>query len=117
MMEALCLMVQIRRELTRLYEQNLMMITIRSIMPNDVEDSGDSVRDAFKMFRNSLMPFLKKEIAKEEDKLKEALKQEVNRGPLRISAITSPKVASRIRSVVSKELSKSPRWRRKRYKA
>lgn len=121
-MEAMCLMVQMRREVAEFQKIQTMVIAIRSIMPvgesiEGMDSDGKSVRDVLDSLRGSLMPFLKHELKKEEDEVLKALNHEAGRGPLRVQAIANPTIKSRIREQAIQELKKPPSrptWQRKR---
>lgn len=121
-MEAMCLMVQMRREIIEYQRVQTVVTAIRSIMPvgESVEGAdmdGKTVRDALKDFRGSLMPFLKEQLKKEENHLLKALREETSRGPLQVQAISNPTVKSKLRQRAIQELSKpivKPHWVKRR---
>lgn len=108
-LEILFLMVQMRREATQLYGTHAMIQAIRSIMdPETANDpDGESVKDAFNRYRNSLMPFVKEQVKKEEDEIVHALRAEAMRGPMKVTPIGSPGVQSRIASRVKQHLNQA----------
>ena len=121
-MEAMCLMVQMRREIIEYQKIQTIVTAVRSIMPvgESVEGAdmdGKMVRDALRDFRGSLMPFLKDQLKKEENHLIKALREETSRGPLQVQAISNPTVKSKLRHRAIQELSKpivKPHWVRRR---
>lgn len=121
-MEAMCLMVQMRREVAKYQEVQVLVAAIRSIMPvgeavEGADMDGKIVRDILMDYRESLMPFIKKRVEREETKLVDALKQEASRGPLRVTPIANPTVHSRLQARAVEELAKPPirpHWNRRR---
>jgi len=92
LLEVLCIMIQMRRELAEFHKTLCIVQAVR-----DSEDSGDSTRKAFENYRNSVMPFLKKEVEKENKKIGEVLRREAARGPLRLKVTAKPSgVGSRL---------------------
>lgn len=121
-MEAMCLMVQMRREVAEYQKIQALAVAIRSIMPvgeniEGADTDGKSVREALNSLQGSLMPFVKNEIKKEEGEILKALESETKRGPLRVQALSNPTVKSRIRERAIQELKKPPvrpTWQRRR---
>lgn len=67
-------------------------------------DSGDSTQSAFENYRNTLMPYLKKELDKERERVIQALRDEAGRGAMKVNPIMSPSAA---RSKLRQELKKA----------
>lgn len=101
-------MVQMRREVKELYAMHTVVQAVLSCQPLDSNDSGEGIRNSFDSFKNALMPFLKKEIRKEHDKIVEAMNDEARRGPMVVKAIAPMSVSSRLRSRVLKEVNQPP---------
>lgn len=91
-------MIQMRRELARFQETMVIVQAAR-----DGED-GDATQKAFESYRNTLMPYLKKQLDDEQQRVIQALKDEANKGPLRVEPIMSPSMA---RSKLRQELMKA----------
>lgn len=87
LLEAMCLMVQMRREVARFLETMTITQAVRD------DDQGEATQKAFERYRDSLMPFIKKQVVKEDERVKQMLHQEATRGPLRITPIRSEKKA------------------------
>ena len=83
-LEALFLMVQMRRQLIQLYGVHTVVQAIRTAQ----DDSAESVQKSFKNYQDALMPFLQEEIDREQAELVQALKAETRRGPFHIKALT-----------------------------
>ena len=110
-LEALCLMVQMRREATELFKTFSFLQAMRT----DPKDSGEAVKDAFNKYRDSLMPFLEGEVSKEHDQLVRALREEISRAPaLRVSSLAPQAAASQLRKKLKDREIRRPRWQRKR---
>lgn len=115
-------MVQMRREVARYQETQVVVAAVRSIMPvgegiEGADMDGKIVRDIMLDYRESLMPFMKRRVEREETKLVDALKAEASRGPLRVQPIANPTIRSRIQAKAKEELAKPPmrpHWNRKR---
>jgi hypothetical protein len=109
-MEALCLMVQMRRQLIQLYG---MHTVVQAVMTAN-DDSSDAARDSFKKYQNSLMPFLEDEINREQEELVKALKSETMRGPLYVKSLISDR-KSQLRKKLRKTPIKTPTapWKRR----
>ncbi len=112
-MEALCLMVQIRREMKELYATHAVVQTVWASRHPDNDSTGEEVRSSFESYKNSLMPFLKNEIKREHDRIVEAMNEEARRGPMVVTAIAPMKVSSRLRQRVLKEVNQPPMRRQK----
>lgn len=115
-------MVQMRREVAKYQETQVLVAAIRSIMPvgegiEGADMDGKIVRDILMDYRESLMPFIKHRVEREETKLVDALKAEAARGPLRVQPIANPTIRSRLQAKAKEELAKPPmrpHWSRKR---
>ena len=93
------MMVQMRREIKELYKTHAVVQAVMITQHPDSTDKGDSVREAFDNFKNSLMPFLKSELKKEEEKVVKALWEEAARGPMKVTPIEPMRVSSRLRKL------------------
>lgn len=91
-------MIQMRRELARFQETMVIVQAVRD------DDSGEATQKSFEAYRNTLMPYLKKQLDEERERVIEALREEASRGPLRVEPIMSPSVA---RSKLRQELMKA----------
>ena len=115
-------MVQMRREVARYQEVQVLVTAIRSILPvgegiEAADMDGKVVRDSLMDYRETLMPFIKQSVVREETELVDALKAEASRGPLRVQPIANPTIRSRLQSRAQEELAKPPvrpRWNRRR---
>lgn len=107
-MEALCLMVQIRREMRDLYATHAVVQAVWSSRHPDNESTGEEVRSSFESYKNSLMPFLKNEVKREHDRVIEIMNEEARRGPMVVTAIAPMKIDSRLRQRVFKEVNQPP---------
>ena len=96
--EVVFLMIQMRRELMRFQETMVVVQAIRD------EESGDATQKAFESYRNTLMPYLKKQLDEERKQVIKALRDEAGKGPLKVAPILSPAMA---RSKLRHELSKA----------
>ena len=83
-LEVLCVMLQMRREVARFQETRALVQALRD------GDEGESTRKAFNDYRYALMPFLSDQDKEEEKKLVEALNAEVARGGLKVQALSQP---------------------------
>lgn len=83
-LEALFLMVQMRRQLIQLYGMHTVVQAVRTAQ----DDSAEVVQGSFKRYQDALMPFLQEEIDREQEELVRALKEETRRGPLQIKALS-----------------------------
>lgn len=91
-------MLQMRRELARFQETMVIVQAARD------DDSGDATQKAFESYRNTLMPYLKKQLDEEQKRVIGALREEANKGPLQVTPILSPTMA---RSKLKQELAKA----------
>lgn len=67
------------------------------------DDQGEATQKAFERYRDSLMPFIKKQVQEEDERVKLALHKEATRGPLQVTPIKSETQArSQLRARVSK---------------
>lgn len=107
-MEILCLMVQMRREMKELYKTHAVVQAVMLTQHPDSKDDGEAVRKAFASYKDHLMPYLKSELKKEESKIVKAMWDEANRGPMKVTPIQPMRVSSRLR-----QLNKSQPTRRK----
>ena len=104
LLEVLFIMIQMRRELARFKETMTIVQAIRE------GDEGESTQKAFESFRDTLMPFLKKELRKEQTRVVEALRAEANKGPLQVRPMASLSVAkSKLRNQVNK-IKRNTKW-------
>ena len=67
-------------------------------------EEGSSTQSAFENYRNTLMPYLKKELDKERERVIQALRDEAGRGAMNVRPIMSPSMA---RSKIRQELKKA----------
>lgn len=88
-------MIQMRRELARFQETLLIVHAVRD------DETGDSTQKAFENYRNTLMPYLKRQLDDERKRVIQALRDEAGKGPLKVSPIISPAMA---RSKLRQEL-------------
>ena len=102
-LEALCLMIQMRRQLIQLYSMHTVVQAVRTAQ----DDSAETVQDSFKRYQDALMPFLQDEVDREKEEIIQALKYETKRGPLRIKALVSDR-ESQLRSKLKKTRIKPP---------
>lgn len=107
-MEVLCLMVQMRREVKELYAIHTVVQAVMTTRHPESQDTGESVRNSFELYKNALMPFLKHEVRREHDRIIEAMNEEVRRGPMVVQAIAPMRVSSRLRNRVLKEVNQPP---------
>jgi hypothetical protein len=98
LLEVIFIMVQMRRELARFQETITIVQAVRD------DESGDSTQKAFENYRNTLMPYLKRELEEERKRVIQALKDEANRGALSVKPILSPAMA---RSKLRQEMMKA----------
>lgn len=87
LLEVLFIMIQMRRELARFHETLVVAQAIRD------DEEGNATQKAFEQYRNTLMPFLKKQMEEEQKRLLRILREEATRGPMQVTPITSPAVA------------------------
>jgi len=97
LLEVLFIMIQMRRELARFQETMVIVQAARD------DDTGDATQKAFENYRNTLMPYLKKELDEERKRVINALREEANKGPMSVSPSMSPTMA---RSKLRQELHK-----------
>ena len=112
-MEALCILVQMRREMTELYRIHTVVQAVLTTAHPESKDTGDSVREAFNNFKGSLMPFVKHALRDEQAKVMRALHEEVKRGPLRITPLSPERISSRLKDKVQRELNRPTPLRRR----
>lgn len=112
-MEALCILVQMRREMTELYRVHTVVQAVLITAHPESKDTGDSVREAFNNFKGSLMPFVKHALREEQAKVMQALHEEVKRGPLRITPLSPERISSRLKDKVQRELNRPTPLRRR----
>ena len=98
-MEALCLMVQVRRELKELYRTRATVQAAILCQHPESTDTGESVRGAYNDYKNALMPFLVSEAKKDQDNIVKAMQDEAARGPMVVSALEPMRVSSRLRTM------------------
>ena len=114
-LEALCLMIQMRRQVTQLYQMHTVVQAVRTAQ----NESAEEVREAFRTYRDSLLPFLEEEIAREHNQLIAALKQETARGPLLVRKVGGSDVGERLRKKMKDKKVRAPslgwRGRKKRW--
>ena len=91
-------MIQMRRELARFQETMVIVQAARD------DESGDATQKAFEAYRNTLMPYLKKQLDEEHQRVIQALRDEAESGPLKVTPIMS---ASQARSKLRQELMKA----------
>lgn len=91
-------MIQMRRELARFQETMTIVQAARD------DESGDATQKAFESYRNTLMPYLKKELDEERKRVIQALRDEAGRGAMSVKPILSPSMA---RSKLRQELMKA----------
>lgn len=105
--EVLFIMIQMKRELARFHETLVITQAVRD------DDSGDATQKAFETYRDSLMPYLRKELKVEQERVIQALRDEAGKGPLQVTPITNPSVA---RSKLKQDLARAKdaaRYKRK----
>ena len=109
-LEALCLMVQMRRQLIQLYGMHTVVQAVRTAQ----DESAEPVQASFKNYQDALMPFLKDEIDREHQALIKALREETRRGPLRIQALVSGAAGQLRRRLKSRKVQQPQKaaWRR-----
>jgi hypothetical protein len=90
-------MIQMRRELARFKETMVMVQAARD------SDDPEATQKAFESYRDTLMPYLKKELRREQARVIEALREEANRGPMKVRPMASLSVArSKLRQQANK---------------
>jgi hypothetical protein len=112
-LEALCLMVQMRRQTIQLYGVHTIVQAVRTAQ----DDSAESVQESFRNYQDAIMPYLKDEIDREQEALVKALKAETKRGPFSINALVSDqqgKLKNKLRRKPIKGPSFKPRWSRRK---
>ena len=67
-------------------------------------EEGNATQTAFENYRNTLMPYLKKELDRERKRVIQALRDEAGRGAMNVKPIMSPSAA---RSKLRQELRKA----------
>lgn len=85
--EILFIMIQMRRELARFHETLVVTQAVRD------DEAGDATQKAFETYRGYLMPYLKKQLNEEQERVMQVLREEANKGPLKVTPIVSPSVA------------------------
>jgi hypothetical protein len=110
LLEVLCVMLQMRREVARYQETRAIVQALRD------GEEGESTRKAFEAYRHALMPFLTDEEKKEEQRMVELLQAEVSRGGLKIQSLGEPQhMVSRLQQQAQlKDPNKTVNWRRTR---
>jgi len=108
-MEILCLMVQMRREMMELYRTHSVVQAVMLTQHPESQDDGEAVRKAFASYKDSLMPYLKAELKKEENKIVQAMQEEAMRGPMKVTAIEPMRVSSRLRRMNKPRVAKPRR--------
>lgn len=111
-MEALCLMIQMRRQTTELYHLHTVVQAVRTAQ----DESPDAVKEAFDRYRNALLPFLREEIDREHSELVKALKAETARGPMVVRKVGGSDVGAQLRAKLKKKSVRPPKvgWRSKK---
>ena len=104
-LEALCLMIQMRRQLTQLYQLHTVVQAVRTAQ----DESAEEVRDSFNRYRDALLPFLQEEMSREHNQLVEALKAETARGPMLIRHAGGADVGTRLRNKLKDKEVRPPR--------
>ena len=107
-LEALCLMVQMRRQIIRLYGMHTVVQAVRA----SEDDSGEAVQESFSRYRDSVLPFLKEEVDREHKNLVRALKEEAARGPMMVRRIAGDNMQSRLRKKLKDKPLKPPKPKR-----
>ncbi len=111
-MEALCLMIQMRRQVTELYHLHTVVQAVRTAQ----DESPDAVKEAFNRYRDALLPFLQDEINREHSELVKALKAETSRGPMVVRKVGGDDAGRRLRKKLTNKEVRPPRvgWRSKK---
>jgi hypothetical protein len=91
----MCIMVQMRREAANFLQTMVIAQAIRD------DDSGEATQKAFERYRNTLMPFMKKVIKNEDDKVKAFLEEETKK-VLKVSITTNPAHNSKLMAQIYK---------------
>jgi len=113
-LEALCLMIQMRREATELYKNFAMLRAIQVSQSKD-PSSAESVAEAFKTYRASLMPFLEREVTQEKTELIEALKREIAmNSSLAVQSVMPRKAEEVVRKRLEARPIQKSKWARKK---
>lgn len=99
-----------RKDLIELYRTFAVVQALRD------DDKGEATKDAFDKFRDSVMPYLKKDVVRAHQEVVDRLKQEVGLGPLSIKQLApTVQTRSRLKELVKQIKTQSPvRWSRKR---
>lgn len=99
-----------RKDLIELYRTFAVVQAVRD------DDKGEATKDAFEKFRDTVMPYLKKESIRSQQEVVDRMKDEVARGPLTIRQLApTAQTRSRLKDLVKKIKTQPPvRWSRKR---
>lgn len=103
-MEALCLMVQARRELKELYSMRTVVQAVMLGQHPENQDTGEAVKEAYELYKGSLMPFLEGEIKRGENDVVKAIREEVARGPIAVQPLSSVRVESKLNQMKMSEV-------------
>ena len=100
-LEAVCLMVQARRETTELLKTYTLIQAIRA------GDDAAALQEAFARYRSSQMPYLEDELNKEKKSMAELLREEIRQAPmLKVTVPTEARASSALRRRLTR---KNPR--------
>lgn len=94
-LETLFIMVQIRREASRLME-------VRSVVQalQDESETGQATQEAFNDFRLALMPYLMQDERDARKQFREVMNRELRMGPMRVRPVeVTPRVRSRLQAM------------------
>jgi|PlaIllAssembly_1097288.scaffolds.fasta_scaffold00167_26 hypothetical protein len=111
LLEALFVMLQMKREMAKLMETRLIVTAMR-----DDSKEGDVTQRAYDDYRHTMMPYL---ISEDRNQLKEmmrVLEEEARRGPFKVTSIkATPLVRSRLRDIAkgAQHIRPVSVWRRK----
>ena len=111
-LEALCLMVQMRRQLIQLYGMHTVVQAVRTAE----DESAESIQQSFNQYRDAVLPFLKEEMSRETNNLIDALKAETSRGPMLVRKVGGRDQGSRLRNKLKSNVVRPPTaaWGRKK---
>lgn len=104
------MLIRLRKDLIQLYSTFAIVQALRD------DDKGEATKDAFERFRDTVMPYLKKESVKAQQEVIDRLREEIARGPLSVRQLpSSSQTRSRLKEIVRKIKTQPPvRWSRRR---
>jgi hypothetical protein len=111
-LEALCLMIQMRRQLIQLFGMHTVVQAVRTAQ----EESSETIQESFNKYRDALLPFLSEEMTKETNEIIDALKAETSRGPMLVRKVGGRDQGSRLRKKLKGNVVRPPTaaWGRKK---